>query len=145
MAYQELTDTSAVERAIASIDPNKPVYMLNLLKFRLVAVYDPSSPPEILSLPRCSGREAWQERYVPAFFALPTMSGTRVPFSDKMVGKVLGLQDDGWDEMALVKYENVGVFRDTIMSEEYARTCVPHRVAALADARLFAFELLGTI
>ncbi|KAL6412509.1 hypothetical protein AUP68_03712 [Ilyonectria robusta] len=111
MAYQELTDTSAAEKAIASIDPNKPAYMLNLLKFRPVA----------------------------------TMTGTRVPFSGKMVGKVLGLQDDGWDEMAVVKYENVGVFRDTIMSEVYAQTSAPHRVAALADARLFAFELLGTI
>lgn len=94
MAATELTDISAVEQAIASIDPSKPVYMLNLLKFRPVAVYDPSTPAEIRSLPSCSGQDAWQQRYVPAFFALPTMSGSRVPFSGKMVGKVLGLKDD---------------------------------------------------
>lgn len=145
MAATELTDISAVEQAIASIDPNKPVYMLNLLKFRPVAVYDPSTPAEIRSLPSCSGQDAWQQRYVPAFFALPTMNGSRVPFSGKMVGKVLGLKDDDWDEVALVKYENIGVFRDTVMSEEYMRMVVPHRVAALADARLFALELTGSI
>lgn len=145
MAATELTDTAAVEQAIASIDPNKPVYMLNLLKFRPLALYGPSTPAEILSLPSCSGIDAWQKRYVPAFFALPTMTGTRVPFSGKIVGKVLGLKDDEWDEVDLVKYENIGVFRDTIMSEEYARTAVPHRVAALADARLFALEFSGSI
>lgn len=119
--------------------------MLNLWKFRPVAVYDPTSSPEIISLPSCTGQEAWQNRYVPIFFALPTMTGTRVPFSGKMVARVLCLQDEGWDEMALVKYESIKVFKDTIMSEEYQRTSVPHRVAALADARLFAFEFLGSI
>jgi hypothetical protein len=145
MFYQELTDALAAEKAIASIDPNKPIYMLNLLKFRPIAIYDPSSSPDILSLPPCTGQEAWQSRYVPTFFALPTMTGTRVPFTGKMVARVLGLQDEEWDEVALVKYENIGVFRNTIMSEEYQRTSVPHRVAALADARLFAFEFLGSI
>lgn len=47
--------------------------------------------------------------------------------------------------MALVKHENIAVFRDTVMSEEYARMVVPHRVAALADARLFALEFKGSI
>lgn len=145
MDAAELTDISAIEKAIASIDPKKPVYMLNLLKFRPVAVYGPSTSAEILSLPSCSGQDAWKQRYVPAFFALPTMKGSRVPFSGKMVGKVLGLKDDDWDEVALVKYENIGVFRDTVMSEEYMRMVVPHRVAALADARLFALECTGSI
>lgn len=145
MPATELTDTSAIEEAIAFIDPDKPVYMLNLLKFRPVAVYDPSTSAEILSLPSCSGQEAWQQRYVPAFFALPTMNSSRVPFAGKMVGKVLGLEEDQWDEVDLVKYESIRVFRDTIMSEEYARLVVPHRVAALADARLFALEFMGSI
>lgn len=145
MPATELTDISAVEDAIGSIDPNKPVYMLNILKFHPVAVYDPTAPGEILSLPACSGQDAWQQRYVPAFFALPTMNGTRVPFSGKMVGKVLGLEDDDWDEVALVQYENIGVFRDTIASEEYKRFVVPHRVAALADARLFVLEFSGSL
>ncbi|KAH0443087.1 hypothetical protein CcaCcLH18_01200 [Colletotrichum camelliae] len=145
MPAAELTDVTAVEKAIGSIHPNKPVYMLNILKFRPVAVYDSSAPAEILSLPACSGQDAWQQRYVPAFFALPTMKGTRVPFSGKMVSKVLGLEDDNWDEVALVEYKNIRVFRDTIASEEYKRLVVPHRVAALADARLFALEFSGSI
>ncbi|KAI7784849.1 hypothetical protein LA080_009168 [Diaporthe eres] len=145
MAATELTDISAVEQALASIDPSKPVYMLNLLKFRPVAVYDPSTPAEIRSLPSCSGQYAWQKRYVPACFALPTMTGSPVPFSGKIVGKILRPKDDDWDEVALVQYENIGVFRDTVMSEEYTRMVVPHRVAALADARLFALEFTGSI
>ncbi|KAK1534664.1 uncharacterized protein CCOS01_03416 [Colletotrichum costaricense] len=145
MPATELTDIAAVKDAIGPIDPNKPVYMLNILKFRPVAIYDPTAPADFRSLPACSGQDAWQQRYVPAFFALPTMNGTRVPFSGKMVGKVLGLEDDDWDEVALVQYENIGVFRDTIASEEYKRLVVPHRVAALADARLFAFEFSGSL
>ncbi|TQN64737.1 hypothetical protein CSHISOI_10697, partial [Colletotrichum shisoi] len=34
-----------------------------------------------------------------------------------MVGKVLGLEEDQWDEVDLVKYESIRVFRDTVMSE----------------------------
>lgn len=47
------------------------------------------------------------------------------------------------DTVALVRYPSVEVFRGLIADPAYLETAAPHRVAALADWRLFATTSLG--
>ena len=60
-----------------------------------------------------------------------------------MIGNVVGTADDVWDVVALVRYDSIEVFRDLIADPAHHTMAEPHRVAALADWRLFATASIG--
>ena len=60
-----------------------------------------------------------------------------------MAARIVGPADDVWDTVALVRYDSIEVFRGLIADSAYLTTAAPHRVAALADWRLFATASIG--
>jgi uncharacterized protein (DUF1330 family) len=132
-------DPAGLDAAVAALPPGEPLFMINLLRFRDQADYGGDT-----DLAPCTGREAYFTRYVPAFTETVRPHGaTALVFGGDVVGHVVGPADDVWDTVALVRYDSIEVFRNLIADPAYLRTAAPHRVAALADWRLFATTSIG--
>jgi hypothetical protein len=123
----------ALDAAERSLPPGQPVYMLNLLRYRDEALYD-GSPGE----PPCTGREAFHERYVPAFRRLAAGLKVQRVFFGAVQAKIVGPDGARWDDAALNEYADFATFRAVVDSDAYRRDAAPHRHAALDDFRLFA-------
>jgi hypothetical protein len=123
----------ALDAAERSLPPNQPVYMLNLLRYRDEALYDgrPDEPP-------CTGREAFHQRYVPAFRRLAAGLPAQRLFFGPVLAKIVGPDGALWHDAALNEYADFATFRAVVDSDAYRREAAPHRHAALDDSRLFA-------
>nr|WP_281383550.1 DUF1330 domain-containing protein [Granulicella aggregans] len=110
--------------------------MLNLVRYNATALYqDGSSEVE------CSGREAYLQRYAPAFNQVAVaegVTGIKVLFLGQVMGLLVGPSNDQWDEMVMVEYPDFQAFRKVTESPQYETEATPHRRAALADWRLIA-------
>jgi hypothetical protein len=122
----------AVERAVK---PGAPVFMLNLLRFRDQARYaaDFDATP-------CSGREAYYERYVPGFRRLAAGRAVSRVFAGPVLAPIVAPEGAAWEIGALNEYADFGIFRAIVDTDAYRREVEPHRLAALADFRLFALD-----
>lgn len=122
-------DMQKLPEILLGIPGNVPVVMLNLLKFRDVAVYKDGSAA-------CSGREAYR---LYSEFALGMLAsiGAEVIFMGAVQGVLIAPPDESWDEVLLVRYPSVQAFMGMLASAEY-RAATRHRTAALDDARLVA-------
>lgn len=131
--------SEAISRAAASIPARQPVVMLNLLRYRQQADY-PDGVIEPLS-----GREAYHQRYVPAFGKLASaIPGIQVLFLGAFQAGIVLAPEETWDEIALVEYPDLDAFRSIVESEDYRVDAEPHRKAALEDWRLIAMSKLTT-
>lgn len=117
------------ERALGG----QPMFVVNLLRYRETADYGEGDEQ-----PRCSGREAYFARYVPAFAELTQGQDIGVQWLGKVHAALVGPADEAWDDVALVRYPNFAAFRTIVGSAAYRETAAPHRRAALADLRLLA-------
>ncbi len=130
-------DPQSISAASEVIRENTPFVMLNLLRYREQADY--GGQTEFAS---CSGREAYYQRYVPAFAEIAARSETTKNFKLIFIGAVLarlvGPAEEQWDDIVLVEYPNFAAFRGVVESPEYKQDADPHRRAALADWRLIA-------
>lgn len=119
--------------ALGSRDPDGPVVMLNLLRFRERA----AEPAEGMS-----GREAYQ-RY--GAEALPHLADAKaeILWRGEGVGTVIGPAGEGWDEVILVRYPSVKAFLDMVSKDAYQQIA-RFRTAALEDSRLVAMRETGT-
>ena len=123
----------ALDEAERAIPPGQPVYMLNLLCFRAYARYEDG-----FDAAPCSGREAFHERYRPAFRRLAAGKPLVRMFSGPVLASLVGPRGDRWDEAAINEYGDFAAFRSIVDTETYRREAAPHRHAALEDFRLFA-------
>lgn len=132
-------DPAGLDAAVAALPAGEPLLMLNLLRFKDEADYGDDT-----DLAPCTGREAYFTRYVPAFSeTVRPYGGSELVFAGDVVARVVGTVDDVWDTVALVQYPNIEAFRSLIADSAYVTTAAPHRVAALADWRLFATTSIG--
>lgn len=117
-------------RALRASDLSRPVGMLNLLKFRDVALFAPDRTG-----PAMSGEAAYR-RYGAAL----TKAFGHIGFKLVMAG-TLGLigPADEWDETFIVSYPSCRSFVDMIDSSEY-HDIMYLRQAALSDSRLFVLQ-----
>lgn len=116
-----------------------PVVMINLLRFRDRADY-----PHPSGLEPCTGREAYFERYIPAFNrTVEPIGETELLFAGDVEARLVGPVDEAWDAIALVRYADFGVFGRLVTDAAYLDQAEPHRSAALADWRLHATAALG--
>lgn len=102
---------------------DKPIQMLNLLKFHDVAQYDDPAEPKI------SGREAYM-RYGAPMSALVASKGGRIIFSSKIDHLVIGEVGELWDVAAIMEYPSRAAFVEIATSPEVAAMGV-HRKAGL--------------
>ncbi|KAH6633777.1 hypothetical protein C7974DRAFT_412747 [Boeremia exigua] len=113
---------------------DKPVVMVNLLRFHDQAKYPTGSPHA-----PCSGQEAWIVRYAQEYNRIAgPHGGLESTYLGVKGTKVVGEDNEHWDAVALVKYPSIKTFRDAIGSDEYFATASIHRDAALADWKLIA-------
>jgi hypothetical protein len=109
-----------------------PVFILNLLRYRERALYDdhPDEAP-------CSGRDAYHQRYLPMFQQLAGSIDFKLIFFGSVLAKLVGPERAQWDDVAIVEYPSYAEFFGVVNSERYRTEANPHRLAALADFRLF--------
>jgi hypothetical protein len=121
---------NAVVAAANTLSAKQPVVMLNLLRYRDQAVYDdPTTQP-----PR-TGQQAFQA-YIEAFLQYNDPAEFTIVFQGAAQAQLAGLPGEQWDAVALVEYQNLGVFRRWVESDFYMSQVAPIRRAALADWRL---------
>jgi len=113
---------------VADLPPEKPIVMLNLLRFRDVAEYD-GQPAD------CSGRVAYLERYGPPSLEHVARVGGELVYAGDAAAALIGPADERWDMVLLVRYPSIGAFVTMASDPAYLEIAV-HRTAALADSRL---------
>jgi uncharacterized protein (DUF1330 family) len=117
----------------ANTAPDKPVTMLNLLRFKESAHYSADRAETA-----CSGREAYA-RYVGNALQSVKAAGGKVVWQGHACHALVAPADERWDEVLLVQYPSAAAFMDMVRSPAY-QAFVHHRSAALDDARLFAMQ-----
>src|SRR5258708_39892721 len=88
-----------IATAAAVIPQNTPVYMVNLLRYRERAEYAGGS-----EFQPCSGREAYTQRYVPAFRALAAPGGVKVFWLGAVLAGVGVPAGRRWDRLRSGEY-----------------------------------------
>ena len=122
--------------AAAAMPADQPVFMINLVRYREQADYG-----ERADAAPCSGREAYLERYVPAFGKVVAdlgVSGINLFYTGAVVGQLVAPPDEQWDDFVFVEYPNFAAFLRVYESSEYKSEAEFHRTAALEDSRLIA-------
>jgi len=121
--------------AMADGDPDEPVVMLNLLRYRAAA----RSGHGVDGL---SGREAY-DVYARRFEALHPRFGGEAIWMGRSIRSVIG--DEDWDLVILVRYPTRRQFLEMMRDPDY-QAISPIRAAALVDSRLVeATQLLPRI
>ncbi|WP_343712002.1 hypothetical protein [Inquilinus sp.] len=112
---------------------DQSIIVVNLLRYRETAEYGDGD-----ERPHCTGREAFFDRYVPAFNAVTQGQDIGAQWIGTVQAVLAGPAGEAWDDVALVRYPNFAAFRANFESDAYRRNADPHRRAALADFRLLA-------
>ena len=115
-----------IERLLTGA-PDRPVVMLNLLRFKERA----DAPDQ-----GQSGEQAYQ-RYADEMVPLVERSGGRVIWTGRVDSQVIGADADGFHMAALVEYPSRKAFVEIAMSPEVAAIGV-HRAAGLEGQWLLA-------
>ena len=128
-------DPGALEAFAAHYPADRPVVMLNLLRFRDQAQYQPGDNAQ-----PCTGFEAFV-RYGAGVDPLIGAAGGEQVWQGRQAAMVIGPRDKDWHLAVLVRYPSAQAFVAMVASDEY-RAAARHRTAALADSRLIAMEEL---
>ena len=107
---------------------DKPIVMLNLLKFRDVAEYGSRGPQGL------TGREAYKQ-YSKAVVPLVFEVGGQPLWMGDVRGSLIAPEGESWDEVILVHYPSRAAFVRMVRSNAY-QAAMHHRTAALLDSRL---------
>ena len=119
------------ERFLKTVPEDRPIVMLNLLRYREQAEY-----PAGFDAAPCSGEEAYQ-RYGAVAAERVASVGGRIIWAGSADLTVIGPEHEKWDTVVLVEYPSRQAFAQMIGQPEY-QAAAPHRTAALADSRLIA-------
>jgi uncharacterized protein (DUF1330 family) len=120
-------------QAFRTADPDEPLLMLNLLKFKEHAEYaagEGDTP--------CSGKEAYG-RYMAATEQFITLVGAEVVMRAKPRRSVIAPEGEDWDLMFVVKYPSRAAMLKMLGDKEY-RLISRHRRAGLSDSRLIEMD-----
>lgn len=122
-------------QAFKDLPRDRPIHMLNLIKFRDLAEYPEGHPNHGKGL---TGREAYAI-YYEGFQRVVAQDGAAMVWEAPIECVVTGPAGE-WDEAFVMGYPNSAVFMAMVKNEEYVRDVVPHRTAAVADSRLIRFR-----
>jgi len=120
----------ALERASQAVASDEPVFMVNLLRFHPWAIYEGES-----ALERCSGRDAYFQRYAKAFAEAAKGADYGLFWIGNVKDVIVGAAGEQWDDLVIVRYASFALLRRILASPAYARDADPHRRAAVADWR----------
>ena len=131
MAEHEGSLHESARTALAGVAEDRPIVMINLLRYRERAAYPEGSGAE-----PCSGRDAYR-RYGQASIGLITAVGGQVIWQGSPKAVLIGAPGEEWHKALLVRYPSKRAFLDMVSSADYQAIAV-HRTAALEDSRLIA-------
>ena len=120
---------AALEAAGKALGGEGPVYMVNMVRYRDQADYHGKS-----ALPPCSGRDAYFQRYAPAFNKVAQGEDYGVFWLGNVRDVLVGA-GERWDDTVIVRYSSFAALRRILQSASYEEEAAPHRRAALADWR----------
>ena len=124
---------AALEEAGNILGEAGPVYMVNMVRYRDQADYGAKS-----DLPPCSGREAYFQRYAPAFNKVAQDEDYGVFWVGNVRGVLVNPEGQAWDDIVIVRYANFKALRRILESAAYEREAAPHRRAALTAWQFIA-------
>ena len=110
-------------RAFRDRKTGKPIYMLNLLKFKAKAEYKDQRATDL------TGREAYA-LYGAGFDQVMKPLGTEIIYSGEIRGFLIGFGEGDWDSVALIKYPSTDVMLDMFRNQSYQEIQI-HREAGL--------------
>lgn len=123
-----------IKAFLASSETGKPVFMLNLLKFKEKATYKDGED--------ISGRYAYT-RYAQALTQMVEgQEGFGVVFGGNMNQWMIGQGEGDWDAVAIFTYPDAQTMFETVSSEAY-RKIHKHRRAGLAGQLLISCDNEG--
>lgn len=122
-------------KSLLAMGGDKPIVMVNLLKFREKAQYDEPGEPEM------TGREAY-DRYGRVMAPLVAAKGGRLRFSSKVEALVIGEVGELWDAVAIMEYPSRAAFVAIATSPEVLEIG-RHRKAGLAGQLLIQCSEAG--
>ena len=111
-------------QALIAPGHNKPIYMVNLLKFKDKAEYPDGRVTDI------TGAQAFAI-YGEAVGRILMGMGGGPMFSGRVEGLVLGKVEELWDAVVIAMYPNKRAMYDMLASTEYQEIAI-HRTAGLA-------------
>ena len=112
--------------AFKSLPRDKPVMMLNLLRFRAKANYDDDREVTGAEAYAAYGRES-----APVFQRV----GGEIVWRGRPEVTLIGPDDERWDLIFIARYPTAGAFLEMVTDPAY-REAVKHRQAAVLDSRL---------
>lgn len=130
-----VTPTGDQLKTLLAMGGDKPIVMVNLLKFRERAQYDEPGEPEM------TGREAY-DRYGRVMAPLVLAKGGKLRFSSKVDALVIGEVGELWDAVAIMEYPSRAAFLEIINSPEVVEIG-RHRKAGLAGQLLIQCSEAG--
>ena len=113
---------------------DRPIHMLNLIKFHDLAHYPPDHPDHAKGV---TGRQAYG-KYANGFRAIAERLGAKMVWQGEMQCVVTGPADE-WDEAFVMGYPDAKAFFAMVMDDGYKAEVVAHRTAAVKDSRLIRF------
>ena len=125
-------DQEQFRKALGQLPDDKPILMLNMLRFKEQADYGQNSENP------CTGEEAYQ-RYAAGVFPILQETGGKMTWTADAHASLLAPKGEQWDRVFTVRYPNKAAFIATVSHPNYPAAAV-HRTAALADSRLIGLE-----
>jgi len=122
-------------QSLLAMGGDRPVVMVNLLKFRERAEYDEPGEPEM------SGREAY-ERYGRVMAGIVLSRGGKLRFSSRVDALVIGEVGELWDAVAIMEYPSRAAFVE-IVGLPGVQEIGRHRKAGLAGQLLIQCSEAG--
>lgn len=132
MAESFLQPSPANLAAFGKVVPEKPVHMLNFLRFRERAEYPQTHEH---ASKNWTGQRAYQQ-YGSEIAGPFGRAGAKIIWQNLTLGTVIGPDAELWDSIFTVEYPNAQAFQTMISDPEYLKGAV-NRTAALADSRLY--------
>jgi len=117
--------------AFKALPRDRVVEMLNLVRFRDVAVYPAGHPHAEGTV---TGSEAYR-RYSECSGPVFARVGGSIIWSARPELVLIGPSDEDWDVAFVARYPNASAFLEMVTDEEYRRAVV-HRQAAVRTSRL---------
>jgi uncharacterized protein (DUF1330 family) len=118
-------------KAIFGLPLDRPVHMINLLRFRDVAAYRDSDPE---ANERVVGAEAYRRYGAEAAPHFAKVGGKQLWIGAPEL-MLIGPQEERWDLAFVAYYPAAQAFVDMLRNPDYQRA-TRHRTAAVADSRL---------
>ena len=112
--------------AFKRLPRDKPIMMLNLLRFRDKAAYEDGRESTGAAAYAAYGRESG-----PVFRRV----GGKIIWRGRPEVMLIGPKDKHWDLMFIAQYPTAGAFLEMVTDPDY-RIAVKHRQAAVIDSRL---------